>query len=175
MSMTTAARTASAGPNENDKLHAVTFTAHGVGVVDGVASVRAVVMGTTALEVANYYITTREIESEIARLQRAVSEVQADLEAQKAQLPADAPRELEPLLTVHHLLLDDPMLIDDAVRLIQNRRYNAEWAVTTQGEQLIEQLNVIADPYLRERQADVRQLLERVVMAWTGYSPDFTQ
>src|SRR5699024_11391760 len=83
---------------------------------------------------------------------------QVNREAQKLKLPVDAQRELEPLVTVHHLLLDDPMLIDDAVRLIQNRRYNAEWAVTTQGEQLIEQFNVIADPYLRERQADVRQI-----------------
>src|SRR5690625_8020608 len=67
------------------------------------------------------------------------------------------------------------MLIDDAVRLIQNRRYNAEWAVTTQGEQLIEQFNVIADPYLRERQSDVHQVIERVLMVFTCNGAELTQ
>src|SRR5699024_12346244 len=122
MSMTTAARTPSAGPNENDKLRAVMFTAHGVGVVDGVAIGRAVVMGTTALEVPHYYITTREIESEVARLQRSVYEVQADLEAQKFQLPTEAPSELDPLITVHTFFLYDTMLNDVLHCVNQTRR-----------------------------------------------------
>jgi len=173
--MATASRIPSPDSKGKDQHHAAMFTAHGVGVVDGVAIGRAVVMGTTALEVPHYYITTGEIDSEVSRLQHAISEVQADLEAQKTRLPADAPRELEPLLTVHRLLLDDPMLIDDATQLIQNRRYNAEWAITTQGQQLIEQFNVIADPYLRERQADVRQVIERVLMVLTGNGAELTQ
>src|SRR5690625_8029259 len=76
------------------------FTVHGVGVVDGVAIGRAVVMGTTALEVPHYYITTAEIESEIARLKRAVATVQDDLGRRKEQLPAAAPGGLGPVLAV---------------------------------------------------------------------------
>jgi len=175
MPMTSTPRTSPSTQDNDTAQSTAMFTVHGVGVVDGVAIGRAVVMGTTALEVPHYYITTAEIESEIARLKRAVATVQDDLDRQKEQLPADAPRELEPLLTVHRLLLDDPMLVDDALPLIEQRRYNAEWAITTQGQQLIEQFNAIADPYLRERQADVRQVIERVLMVLTGNGAELTQ
>src|SRR5690625_2018270 len=175
MPMTSTPRTSPSTQDNDTAQSTAMFTVHGVGVVDGVAIGRAVVMGTTALEVPHYYITTAEIESEIARLKRAVATVQDDLDRQKEQLPADAPRELEPLLTVHRLLLDDPMLVDDALPLIEQRRYNAEWAITTQGQQLIEQFNAIADPYLRERQADVRQVIERVLMVLTGNGAELSQ
>lgn len=147
---------------------AAMFTVHGVGVVNGVAIGRAVVMGTTALEAPHYYIDAADADAEVARLKRAVAAVQADLDTQIKHLPADAPRELGPLLTVHRLLLDDPMLIEHAQNLIRTRRYNAEWAITTQGQQLIEQFNNMVDPYLRERQADVRQVIERVLLVLTG-------
>lgn len=144
------------------------FTAHGVGVVRGIAIGQAVVMGTAALEAPHYYISAQSIDDEIARLARAVARVQHELDRQIQELPTDAPRELQPLLTVHRLLLDDPLLIDQANQLIGTRRYNAEWALTTQAQQLAEQFNNIADPYLRERAADVRQVVERVLMVLTG-------
>src|SRR5690625_2228988 len=160
---------------DNGSNRSAMFTAHGVGVVDGVAIGRAVVMGTTALEVPHYYIDAADAGAEISRLKRAIASVQADLDNQKKQLPADAPRELDALLTVHRLLLDDPLLVEQAEQLIRKRRYNAEWAITTQGQQIIEQFNNIADPYLRERQADVRQIIERVLMVLTGNGFSLTQ
>jgi phosphotransferase system enzyme I (PtsI) len=47
--------------------------------------------------------------------------------------------------------------------LIRGRRYNAEWALATQLEDLLEQFAEIEDEYLRERAADIRQVVERVM------------
>jgi len=148
------------------------FTVHGVGVVDGVAIGREVVMGTVALEVPHYYISSKAIESEVTRLEQAIKKVQSDLQQQIDSLPQDAPRELEPLLTVHRLLLSDPLLVDKACNLIRQQNYNAEWALTTQGQQLTQQFSAIDDTYLREREADVRQVVERVLMILTGNGED---
>ena len=148
------------------------FTVHGVGVVDGVAIGRVVVMGTVALEVPHYYISSKAIESEVTRLEQAIKKVQSDLQQQIDSLPQDAPRELEPLLTVHRLLLSDPLLVDKACNLIRQQNYNAEWALTTQGQQLTQQFSAIDDTYLREREADVRQVVERVLMILTGNGED---
>lgn len=151
------------------------FTAHGVGVVKGIAIGRAVVMGTAALEVPHYYLSVHAIEREVERLAQAIAQVQHELDIQIQNLPADAPRELEPLLTVHRLLLDDPLLVEQVNQLIQQRHYNAEWALTTQAQQLATQFKSINDPYLREREADVRQVVERVLMVLTGSGAETTK
>lgn len=151
------------------------FTAHGVGVVKGIAIGRAVVMGTAALEVPHYYITHEAVAQELERLAHAIARVQQELDSQIEALPADAPRELQPLLTVHRLLLDDPLLVERANQLISERKYNAEWALTTQAQQLVAQFEAIDDPYLRERKADVRQVVERVLMILTGNGVDSAQ
>src|SRR5690606_29372824 len=66
------------------------------------------------------------------------------------------------------LLLDDPMLAQQACDLITERQYNAEWALTTQGQLLAEQFAVMEDEYLRERAADIRQVIERVLRVLSG-------
>src|SRR5690606_36316145 len=83
-------------------------------------------------------------------------------------LPDDAPRELGPLLTVHGLLLDDPLLLEQTCARITERHYNAEWALTTQGQVLAEQFSAMEDDYLRERAADIRQVIERVLRVLSG-------
>src|SRR5690606_24127611 len=82
----------------------------GHGVVKGYAIGRAAVMSAAALEVAHYRIAAEDVKAECARLQRALALASDDLQSMAGALPDDAPRELAPLLTVHSMLLDDPML-----------------------------------------------------------------
>ncbi|NYT64947.1 phosphoenolpyruvate--protein phosphotransferase [Alcaligenaceae bacterium] len=140
----------------------------GQGVVRGFAIGRAVVMGAAALEVSHYRIDPEDIDAECLRLQQAVMTARDELQCLANTLPDDAPRELGPLLTVHSLLLDDPMLMQQTCALITERYYNAEWALTTQGQVLVEQFSAIEDEYLRERGSDIRQVIERVLRVLSG-------
>jgi phosphotransferase system enzyme I (PtsI) len=54
--------------------------------------------------------------------------------------------------------------------MVRERRCNAEWALVQQMEQLVEQFEEIEDPYLRERKADVVQVVERLLKAMSGRS-----
>src|SRR5690606_38010244 len=108
----------------------------GQGVVKGYAIGRAAVMSAAALEVAHYRISSHEVEAECQRLKDALIRARDDLQQTANTLPDDAPRELGPLLTVHALLLDDPMLLEQTCALIIERHYNAEWALTSQGQLL---------------------------------------
>ncbi|WP_232462622.1 phosphoenolpyruvate--protein phosphotransferase [Bordetella genomosp. 9] len=127
-------------------------------------------MGAAALEVAHYRIAPEDVQSERDRLTAALEAAQADLLQMADTLPADAPRELGAMLNVHRLLLADPLLAEQALSLITERHYNAEWALTTQGQILGEQFDAMEDDYLRERGADVRQVIERVLHALSGTS-----
>lgn len=140
----------------------------GKAVARGYAIGRAVVLGAAALEVAHYRIGADDVEAERERLTTAIAAAQADMHHMAATLPADAPRELGAMLHVHELLLGDPLLAEPALALISERHYNAEWALTTQGQSLVRQFDDMDDEYLRERGADVRQVIERVLMVLSG-------
>lgn len=159
--MNAAAESASAELN-------ATICMRGQGVVKGYAIGRAAVMGAAALEVAHYRIQPEDVADECARLTDALAHARDDLQNMVRNLPADAPREMAALLTVHSLLLDDPMLAQQTCDLIAERQYNAEWALTTQGQLLAEQFAVMEDEYLRERAADIRQVIERVLRVLSG-------
>jgi len=140
----------------------------GKAVARGYAIGRAVVLGAAALEVAHYRVGADDVEAERERLTAAIAAAQADMHHMAATLPADAPRELGAMLHVHELLLGDPLLAEPALALISERHYNAEWALTTQGQSLVRQFDDMDDEYLRERGADVRQVIERVLMVLSG-------
>jgi len=142
----------------------------GKGVARGFAIGRAVVMGAAALEVAHYRIAAEDVASETQRLSQALLKAQADLLELAENLPDDAPRELGAMLNVHRLLLGDPLLAEQAQALIAERFYNAEWALTAQGQLLGEQFEAMDDEYLRERGGDVRQVIERVLHVLAGTS-----
>ncbi|NYT61186.1 phosphoenolpyruvate--protein phosphotransferase [Alcaligenaceae bacterium] len=140
----------------------------GQGVVKGYAIGRAAIMSAAALEVAHYRIAPDDIKAECGRLEAALRTASDELQLMVSALPEDAPRELGPLLTVHSLLLDDPMLLQQTSNLIIERHYNAEWALTTQGQLLAEQFSIMEDEYLRERGADIRQVIEKVLRVLSG-------
>ncbi|MBO9355277.1 phosphoenolpyruvate--protein phosphotransferase [Bordetella petrii] len=134
----------------------------------GYAIGRAVVMGAASLEVAHYRIAPEDVPAECERLTQALSRAQADLLQMVDTLPADAPRELGAMLNVHRLLMADPLLAEQTRTLIAERHYNAEWALAAQGQILGEQFDAMEDEYLRERGADVRQVIERVLQVLSG-------
>jgi len=141
---------------------------YGQGVARGYAIGRAVVMGAAALEVAHYRIGPGDVAAESARLLEALRVAREELQQLADGLPEDAPRELGALLHVHALLLADPSLAEQTLGLIAQRHYNAEWALTTQGQILGEQFAAMEDEYLRERGGDVRQVIERVLNVLAG-------
>lgn len=143
---------------------------YGQGAARGYAIGRALVMGAAALEVAHYRVHPSGVPAEQARLSRALETTRQEMLELAETLPEDAPRELGALLSVHGMLLSDPLLADEALSLIADKHYNAEWALTTQGQILGEQFAAMEDEYLRERGADVRHVIERVLHVLSGSS-----
>jgi len=69
---------------------------------------------------------------------------------------------------VHMMLLDDDAFTTAPRDIIRAERCNAEWALRQQLDELMAQFVDVADPYLRERATDVRQVAERVLAALAG-------
>ncbi|MBL8443605.1 MAG: phosphoenolpyruvate--protein phosphotransferase [Zoogloeaceae bacterium] len=145
------------------------FTIHGLPVSQGIAIGHVHLVSHALLEVSHYHVAERHIKGEITRLDEAVATVQGELVGLKASATAgQAHSEVGAFVDLQLMMLEDPMLVEAARVLIAERRCNAEWALVQQMEHLVEQFEQIEDPYLRERKADVVQVVERIVKVLLG-------
>lgn len=143
----------------------MSFQVFGIPVSRGVAIGRAVLVASSRVDVAHYFIAADQVEAEIQRAVRARDEVAQELAALRDDLPEDAPHELAALLDVHLMLLHDEALTGATKQWIVERHYNAEWALSAQLEVLARQFDEMEDEYLRERKADLEQVVERILGA----------
>jgi len=142
----------------------------GLPVSRGVAIGRAVLVASSRVDVAHYFVDLERVEYEIGRLREARNAVAEELESLKNELPPEAPHELAALLDVHLMLLHDESLTGATKGWISERQYNAEWALSAQLEVLARQFDEMEDAYLRERKADVEQVVERLLRELAGSS-----
>jgi len=143
----------------------VSFTLHGSGAGGGIAIGQAHLISSARLEVAHYEVKPGDIELEVMRFSMAVEKVRAELQELRRSVPASAPTELGAFLNLHLMILDDSTLSQAPRDLIRSLHCNAEWALVTQMDHLVAQFEKIEDAYLRERKADVVQVVERVLKA----------
>ena len=140
----------------------MSFQLFGLPVSRGVAIGRAVLVASSRIDVAHYFVEPAATEAEVERLRQARDTVAAELERLQRELPADAPSELSALLDVHLMLLHDETLAHATGQWIRERHYNAEWALSAQLEVLARQFDEMENDYLRERKADLEQVVERI-------------
>ena len=148
----------------------MTFAIHGLPVSQGIAIGHVHLISHALLEVNHYHVAPRHLPDELDRLAGAVATVRGELLGLKAAATSgQSHSEVGAFVDLQLMMLADPLLIDTARNLIETRRCNAEWALVQQMEHLVEQFRQIEDPYLRERQADVVQVVERLVKVLLGH------
>ncbi len=157
----------------------MTFSIHGLAVARGIAIGRAVLVASSRVDVAHYFIDASQVSAEIDRVRIGRNAVVDEIHRLQASIvhmgPKEAPHELTALLDVHLMLLQDDDLIGGVKHWITDRLYNAEWALTTQLEIIARQFDEMEDEYLRERKADLEQIAEKVLRAMKGVASAIAQ
>ena len=125
-------------------------------------------VASSRADVAHYFVDADKTDLEIARVRTARNSVVEEISRLQHDLPKDAPHEIAALLDVHLMLLQDDQLISGVKKWITERRYNAEWALATQYESIARQFDDMEDEYLRERKADLEQVVERILRRMKG-------
>ncbi len=148
------------------------ITIHGIAVTRGIAMGRAVLITSSRADVAHYFIDAAQVGTEIQRVRLARNDVVDEIVRLQHGISTheikDTPPELVALLDVHLMLLQDSTLEAGVKSWIEERHYNAEWALTSQLEVLSRQFDEMEDEYLRERKADLEQVVERVLKRMRG-------
>ena len=153
----------------------MTFSIHGLAVARGIAIGKAVLVASSRVDVAHYFIQPSQIDEELKRITQARDAVMAEVQRLHQSVPKDAPPELQALLEVHMMLLQDEMLAEGVSYWVKDRLYNAEWALTSQLEIVARQFDDMDDAYLRERKGDLEQVVERLLRHMKGLPTSLPQ
>lgn len=146
----------------------MSFVIHGIGVSGGIAIGHAQLMAHAAFEVPHYDVARGAVDAEVARFDGAMGSTRAELEGLIEKAPTGAPPEFSAFVQLHLMILNDPTLAEEPRRLIREQHCNAEWALKQQMDMLVTEFEAIEDDYLRERRADVEQVVERVLKGLMG-------
>ena len=113
------------GTPSNEQRAATPGTAlQGIGVSPGVAFGTVHLIDRRKQRTPKHHIADDGIDLEVERLRRAIAEAGAALAASKERAPAHAA-----ILDAHLLMMEDPLLLEGAIRQIRVEKRCAEWAV----------------------------------------------
>jgi phosphoenolpyruvate-protein phosphotransferase/dihydroxyacetone kinase phosphotransfer subunit len=107
-------------------------------------------------------------EAEIKRLRNAVDVAEQNLEARREKMTVAIGAENAGIYEAQILALQDPELIDTALRIIGEEKINAAMAWDRANRQILRRYEALHDAYLRERAADLKDVGRQVLDLLAG-------
>jgi phosphotransferase system enzyme I (PtsI) len=135
----------------------------GIGVSPGVVSGRAVIL-IQREQVLRYHVALPRLEHELERLEASRALARQQLTDIRGGVALRRGPDLASIFDAQLLMLDDAMLVPRAAEIVREQRVNAEWAIQRAFQEFSAVFDEIADPYLRERNGDVADLVGRLKM-----------
>jgi phosphocarrier protein FPr len=104
-----------------------------------------------------------DVAGEIKRLQSAIAAAQKTLESRIAKMTATVGVANAGIYEAQILALQDPELVEAAIRLIRDEQVNAAMAWDRANRQFVDRYEALQDPYLRERAVDLQDVGAQVL------------
>ncbi len=147
----------------------MSFTLHGIAVSSGIAIGHAHLLSHSSLEVSHYVLPKQFVAEELARFDAALLATRSEFAGLRSNRPSYAAAEFDAFLELHQMILDDPLLSVGPREMVERELCNVEWAIKVQTDAMAAQFDEFEDAYLRERQADVKQVAERLLNQLSGH------
>ena len=142
-------------------------TLQGFAASSGFAIGPAYFLNRKPAPVPHTLIPKKKIDAEVARLEKAVREVSAELEETLENISPEF-ESSRGIIDSHLLICADPKLKGEAERHIREQRQNAEWALQESVELVAALFQQIEAPYIRERIQDVFVVFEKIMKRLSG-------
>jgi len=139
----------------------------GLGVSAGIAFGRAYLIGRDTLKAPRHHIEPDDIDTEIARLYKAIAASDKQLAKIKEKLASENESDYH-IITAHQMMLHDEHLVGAAVGYIREDKICAEWGLRRAVDDIAGVFDTIEDEYLRERRSDVEFVFQRVLRNLLG-------
>ena len=139
----------------------------GLGVSAGISFGRAYLIGRDTLKAPRHHIEADDVDTEVARLYKAIAASDKQLAKIKEKLASENESDYH-IITAHQMMLHDEHLVGAAVGYIREELINAEWGLRRAVDDIAGVFDQIEDEYLRERRSDVEFVFERVLRNLLG-------
>ena len=146
----------------------------GLGVSPGISIGPIHVRESGAVEVSEYAIPPKKVDSELTRFSEAVERTRKQLLKLKSKaqtLPEATAEELGYLLDAHLHMLEGSRLIRGVENRISGKFLNAEAAVQAEISEIGKSFAAMEDSYLAARMEDIREVGNRLVRSLTKSPP----
>ena len=143
-------------------------------MLKGIAASPGIVIGRAfLLEEEEFYIIKRTIEpadikQEIIRFRKALAETKEEMDGIRQRVLKQLGKRHVRLFDAYLLILDDPILRNDVIRMVMEQRVNAEYALQMVIDKITKTFNIIDDGYLRDRSMDILDVGKRVLKHLLG-------
>jgi phosphoenolpyruvate-protein phosphotransferase (PTS system enzyme I) len=138
----------------------------GKAIAPGLANGRAVVLSDSIP--AEVSLRPVDTDAEVLRLKRAFQSAKADLETLQTHVHQEFGASEAEIFAAHQLILEDPALLDDIVQRLNSDDLRAEDAIAASVQDYAARMSQADDPYLRERELDIRDIGNRLVRHAAG-------
>jgi len=140
----------------------------GSGIGRGIAIGQAYVLKNSDIETTRIQIDSDDVAREVKRFRTAIAQTEAKYTALLKGLAKDAPKESAAFINAHMMMLRDPLLVDESIKIIRSEMVNAEYALQSQADNLIAVFENMEDTYLREKRNDVQHITNRILRNLLG-------
>ena len=138
-------------------------TFRGIPVSAGVCRGKIIVLGRARPTISQRSLSDGELSEEVNRLEKALVQTRHQLLEVQRKVSEGMGAAEGSIFDAHLLVLEDRTLLDEVLRVIQEKKVNAEHAWHTVAERYASTLAAIDDDYLRERATDMRDVTSRVL------------
>ena len=113
-------------------------------------------------------LSEAELPGQLRRFEQALTETRHQILEVQGKVSQGMGAQDASIFDAHLLVLEDPTLIDEVTKFIHREKVTAEYAFHQVAEKYSATLAAIADEYLRERAADMRDVSERILQNLLG-------
>jgi phosphotransferase system enzyme I (PtsI) len=146
-----------------ERLHEGEVIFRGIPASSGVCRGNLLLLDRPKREIERRELSDAEVARELDRLEEAFAQTRRQLLDLQRKVIESVGAQEGSIFDAQLLVLEDPVLIEETVRLIRSQKVNVEHALQTVVNRYLEALARIEDEYLRERAADVRDVTARVI------------
>lgn len=140
----------------------------GIAGAPGICFGKAYLVDSGGVDVIKKYnLAEDEIKAEVARFKTAVNSAKNELKEVIRNTPQALGEHVQ-ILETHLLLFKDKMLYEKTIKAIENKGFNAEWALKTVVDETKRIFKNIEDEYLKSRGADIVHVADRIMLNLTG-------
>lgn len=116
----------------------------------------------------NQSVAPELTEREIARFRQALDQARLEIRQMQRRLQQELDAREAGIFDAHLLIVDDQMLLNEAVMMINAHHYSAEFAFFKTINRYVTAISIMEDPYIRDRADDIKDVACRILSILCG-------